>query len=200
LASGRSIGFRRFGNFERDRFSRFHNFPRPFIFGGGCIHGAFFGGFPCRNFLFGGSLVWGYAPYYADYSDYPDYGSPAPPAEPAATDSSSDSQLAYEVGRLSTEVDQLRDKEGQPDDRHSRISESGLSESGSQPDTPVTLVFRTGKTLSVQNYAIVGNTVWVLGNRAARKIPLSDLDIAATQKANSDNGVEFHLAEAPADR
>lgn len=63
----------------------------------------------------------------------------------------------------------------------------------STPEPPTTLVFRSGKTEEVQNYAIVDHTMWVLNERLARKIPLSDLDIPATEKANDESGVGFEI-------
>ncbi len=53
------------------------------------------------------------------------------------------------------------------------------------------LVYRDGHQLEVQNYALMGDTVWVLGDQTTRKIPLNDLDIDVTQKLNADRGVEF---------
>jgi hypothetical protein len=58
---------------------------------------------------------------------------------------------------------------------------------------PTELVFRDKHTEEVQNYAIVGQTLWVLSVQRARKIPLAELDIPATKKANDDRGVEFQL-------
>jgi hypothetical protein len=60
---------------------------------------------------------------------------------------------------------------------------------------PTQLVFRDKRTEEVQNYAIVGQTFWVLGEQRARKIPLAELDIPATKKANDDRGVGFELPE-----
>jgi len=45
----------------------------------------------------------------------------------------------------------------------------------------------------VKNYAIVGQTLWVLSGQRARKIPLTELDIPATKKVNDDRGVDFQL-------
>ena len=59
------------------------------------------------------------------------------------------------------------------------------------------LVYRDGHQLEVQNYALMGDTVWVLGDQTTRKIPLNDLDLDVTQKLNADRGVEF---VAPATR
>jgi hypothetical protein len=53
------------------------------------------------------------------------------------------------------------------------------------------LVFRDGHTESVQNYGIAGKTVWVFTETRARKIPLSTIDIAATQRENQNRGSDF---------
>jgi hypothetical protein len=53
------------------------------------------------------------------------------------------------------------------------------------------LVFRDKHTQEVQNYAIVGKTIWVFDETRAAKFPLADLDIPATTKANEDRGIDF---------
>jgi hypothetical protein len=58
---------------------------------------------------------------------------------------------------------------------------------------PTVLVFRDGHRSEVQNYGIVGQTLWVFTERHARKVPLSDLDIPATKAANEERGIEFAL-------
>jgi hypothetical protein len=58
---------------------------------------------------------------------------------------------------------------------------------------PTVLVFRDQHTQEVQNYAIVGQTLWNFAPQHTQKIPLSDLDLAATTKANDDRGVDFRL-------
>jgi len=54
------------------------------------------------------------------------------------------------------------------------------------------LVFRDGHQQEVSNYAIMGQTLYVLDTRT-HKIALGDLDLPATIKLNDDRGVEFHL-------
>jgi hypothetical protein len=204
--NGFDRGFdRRFGRGFDRRFDRFHHrFADPFLFSGGCIHGNFFGGFPCSNFLFGDSFVWGYAPFGASYPfgyDYLGYNSGYnnPPQQTVVEQSGNDSQLAYEVGRLSGEVEELRSEQARPQAAEGQTSEGRhpllphSSESAIEPTTNATLVFRDGKKMSVENYAIVGQTLWVLSSRTARKIPLSDLDLPATKQVNEENGTEIHL-------
>lgn len=56
---------------------------------------------------------------------------------------------------------------------------------------PVVLIYRDGHQQEVTNYAIVGPTLYDLGTFVAHKIPLTDLNLQATIKANDDRGVEF---------
>jgi len=69
-------------------------------------------------------------------------------------------------------------------------------ESASQPPEPVVatiLVFRDQHRQEVQNYAIVGQTVWAFSAGRTQKIPLANLDLPATEKANDDRGVSFRV-------
>ncbi|MBV8051890.1 MAG: hypothetical protein JOZ80_11915 [Acidobacteriaceae bacterium] len=62
------------------------------------------------------------------------------------------------------------------------------------PDQPETvLVFKDGHQVEVENYAIVGNTLYDLTDGRRRKIPLSELDVEATTKQNGDRGIDFEL-------
>ncbi|MBZ5629095.1 MAG: hypothetical protein LAO06_09540 [Acidobacteriia bacterium] len=58
---------------------------------------------------------------------------------------------------------------------------------------PVVLIFRDGHQQEVRNYAIVGQTLYDLGTFVAHKIPLAELNLGATIKANDDRGVEFSV-------
>jgi hypothetical protein len=61
------------------------------------------------------------------------------------------------------------------------------------PQPPTTLVFKDGHQIEVSNYAIVSETLYDLTPGHARKVALSDLDLAATEKQNDDRGVVFQL-------
>jgi hypothetical protein len=58
------------------------------------------------------------------------------------------------------------------------------------------LVFRDQHKQEVQNYAIVGQTLWNFAPQHTQKIPLSDLDLPATTKANDERGVDFRVPGA----
>lgn len=61
------------------------------------------------------------------------------------------------------------------------------------PSPPTTLVFRDQHQEEIQNYAIVGNTLFSFSAERTQEIPLSDLDIPATTKINGDRGVNFKV-------
>lgn len=61
------------------------------------------------------------------------------------------------------------------------------------PPVPTTLIFKDGHQLEVENYAIVGQTLYDLTPGHPRKIALVDLDLPATQKQNNDHGITFDL-------
>jgi len=58
---------------------------------------------------------------------------------------------------------------------------------------PTVLVFRDQHQQEVQNYAIVGQTLWNFSPGRTQKIPLANLDLSATEKANDDRGVTFRV-------
>jgi hypothetical protein len=94
-----------------------------------------------------------------------------------------------EIDRLENEVDRLREE------REARQNQSSsAAPARSKADSQLTeLVFRDKRTEEVQNYAIVGQTFWIFSEQRARKIPLTDLDLPATKKANDDRGLSFDL-------
>ncbi len=61
-----------------------------------------------------------------------------------------------------------------------------------RPQEPTLVIFKDGKKIEVLNFAIVGDTLYELSPEY-RKIPLADLDVPATVKANDDRGLEFHV-------
>jgi hypothetical protein len=72
-------------------------------------------------------------------------------------------------------------------------AEEGQSPADARQQIPVVLVYRDGHEREVKNYAIVGPTLYDLGALVAHKIPLVELNLKATIKANDDRGVEFSL-------
>jgi len=126
-------------------------------------------------------------PYPPEYA----YGYPPPPPQPVYVDDSNSRELSLQVERLSDEVETMRDEERRRDDN--RAASQPQSRPAPDDSPSAVLIFRDGRQLSVRNYAVVGNTVWVLNEHAAKKFAVSDLDISATEQANAKNGVEFRL-------
>lgn len=61
------------------------------------------------------------------------------------------------------------------------------------PQDPTLLVFKDGRTLEVENYAIVGATLFDLTPGHRRKVALAELDLDATRQQNDARGVIFQL-------
>lgn len=66
-----------------------------------------------------------------------------------------------------------------------------------EPLDPTVLVFKDGHKLEVENYAIVGSSIFDLTQGRRHKIALAELDIPATRKANDERGVIFQLPPTP---
>lgn len=71
-----------------------------------------------------------------------------------------------------------------------------------EPMAPALLVYRDGHREEVTNYSIIGAALYTRSNywttgAWTRTIQLSDLDLAATVKANHERGVKFDLPSGP---
>ncbi len=76
--------------------------------------------------------------------------------------------------------------------RDSRGAPSGEPSMAAEEKPPTTLlVYRDGHQVEVQDYAILGKTLWVFSAQTTRRVPLADLDLSATQRVNGDRGVDF---------
>ncbi len=98
-------------------------------------------------------------------------------------------QLATAVQHLSDEVDYLRQQRSEADNFQTQAP--APPPAPPQKLLPTTLVFRNGHRATIQNYAVLGGTLWVFQGEVTRKIPLSALDLAATRRANAARGVTF---------
>ena len=128
-----------------------------------------------------------YIPYAIGYE--PDESEGAP-EETAAGEST----LAYGPG-------QVESKSSGPvsDDSYSGSPASDEAAEATGPPEPVTpqpatvLVYKDGHHAQVVNYAILGDALFDFDDEHTSKIPLADLDLAATEKANDAAGVDFKL-------
>ena len=203
---GRTNGFVRFRNgflfnnrFNNNRFF-FHRrfFSRgcfgcisPFFFDSGLFFGSpFFGG------PFIGAPFWD--PFYDGYAGYPGYPAdyysqpPAPVAD--YSDNGSNAQLAADVQQLTDEVQDLRSENRDNYNRSDANSNSSIS--AKEPGQPAVFIFKDGRRVTAQNYAIAGETLWIMDEHAAHKFALSELDATATEHANAVNGVDVRIPAA----
>jgi len=63
--------------------------------------------------------------------------------------------------------------------------------SSQPPEEPLTFILKNGRHIAAQGYAIMGQLLWILTPGGSERIALSDLDIAATQRANITRGLSF---------
>jgi hypothetical protein len=173
---GRRNGQRSFHT--RDFDDRFHHHPfrHPFLYA-----------FP---YYYSGAY---FDPYYDQYfNPYYSFGSYS--YDPNAG-TSSYTDLSNEMGNLDAQLQELRDEN---DSLRSELDQSPRpssplpavsTSSSSEPAT--VLVFNDGHRTEVQNYAVVGQTLWILSDARATKVPLSDLNLNQTIKTNEERGVEF---------
>lgn len=53
------------------------------------------------------------------------------------------------------------------------------------------IVMKDGRRIETPGLAMVGSTIWILNSENATRVSLSDIDVAATQKANRDRGIDI---------
>ena len=117
---------------------------------------------------------------------WPDTSQTYPAEQPSgAVQYQSDPELRAAIDRLTEEVETLRQEQQARNIPHQTAATA--------PERPAStvLVFRDGQRTEVQNYGIVGQTLWIFSERHARKVPIADLDWEATQQVNAERGAEF---------
>jgi hypothetical protein len=153
--------------------------------------------YPCLGGYYS-PWLWSYGGYYDPYwywdsgsdSDYDDggYYQNAPAGD--AYDEYADSQDQQDLNQDARQQQVLNQEQADGDqDAYARSAE----DEGAPVLPPTVLVFRDQHKEEVRNYAIVGQTLWNFAPHHTQKIPLSELDLPATTKANSDRGLTFRL-------
>lgn len=146
----------------------------------------------CYGYRCGGyGYPWG---YYGYYDPWWDSGSSYD------EDDERDRAIANDMNQQSLEEQQMFRQEQAYGDRdvYARSDPRPRPAPSSQPQgtpimPPTVLVFRDQHQKEIQNYAIVGQTLWNFAPQHTEKIPLADLDLAATAKANDDRGTTFRV-------
>lgn len=131
------------------------------------------------NFDWSGGTDYSNAPY--DDSGYGGYGYGPDPATDAMM--ANQAALGQQVQRLTAQMNGIMyGQQYQPD---------VAAQQQAPPAIPLTLVLRSGERLQVQNYAVTDNTFWDFTQRGTRKIPLSNIDVTASEKATQAAGGDF---------
>jgi hypothetical protein len=185
------------GGFHR---SGFPNGTRPGFrpgFGRGPFFGNRFGNrfhhhhYPYWGYGYGYPWGWGWG-YPWDYGDLGWYDNSSYAQQYYPQDDYSNQYYGQnnQVQEQQAEIDRLNDQVERLREERDRQRQAAAPEAKPQPTE---LVFRDKRTEEIQNYAISGQTLWVLTEQRARKIPLSEIDLAATRKVNEDRGVDFEI-------
>ena len=109
-------------------------------------------------------------------------------------DQQEQSGLANQMNEQSLEEQRMRQQDDQ--DAYSRAVPPSHQAEPTDIAQATVLVFRDQHKQEVQNYAIVGPTLWNFAPQHTEKISLSALDLPATTKANDERGVDFRLPGA----
>ncbi|MGD0791783.1 MAG: hypothetical protein ABR920_08435 [Terriglobales bacterium] len=163
-------------------------------FGGVRIRtGGFHHCYGCRrHYGYSGYAGYGYAGYYSPYWWWDSSSSYNYDEERELALASEMNALSLEEQRLRQQEDRERERE-RDQDLYARRSQPREEERAAAVVPATALVFRDQHVEEVRNYAIAGGTLWVLNEQAAKKIPLAQLDLAATARMNDDRGVDFQV-------
>ncbi len=148
------------------------------------FHRPFFFAFP---FYYYGAY-WGDDQYWNPYYSFGPYSYDPNISTSTYTD------LSSQLGDLSLQLQDLRDQNEslRSELEDTRTQPPAVAVSSQPTNSPTSiLVFNDGHQRQVQNYAIVGQTLWILSDARATKVPLAELNLNQTIKTNEDRGVEF---------
>ena len=172
------------------------------------FHGGFHSGFH-SGFTFVGAFgypyygvygsfgypYYGYGAYWPPAYSYPAYSYPAYSYPAQNSGERSDLDYSYQQKRNMEELDRLQERVDRLEQQRASasVSRPPQYEAQTRSSAPVILVYRDKHTREVENYAVVGQTIWIFNEQRATRIPLSQLDLDATRKAHEDRGVEFQI-------
>jgi hypothetical protein len=140
--------------------------------------------------------LWGLYPNYYDsflfddsgYYDQPNYYSQYPEPSPNDGGYGPDPQTAYLTAQIEQLSNQLNAVEQQQEAQPPSAQQTAPA---AAPAVPLTLVLKDGRHLQVQNYAVMDQTFWDFTSQPVKKIPLANIDIAASRQMSVANGAEF---------
>ncbi|MGC2639968.1 MAG: hypothetical protein WA294_22510 [Acidobacteriaceae bacterium] len=157
----------------------------------GRYRGYGYGGYP-----YGAGYAWELTPWELGYPDFLGYGNdvgfsgdsgqPAAGSQQDTADASSDSSDGY------------RQDYGAAPGYNAALSDNpepfGAPATTLASEPQLTLIFNDGRREAIRNYALTGDSVIVLDNADTgrqQRIPLSDLNLPATEQAAQQAGLDF---------
>jgi hypothetical protein len=179
---------------------------------GGGYHGGYWHGYPGHYPHYPGRYPWwGYRGYgygwygypwfslgwywgggYSDaYYAYPATSYPVYVSPYADDNTSVDYKQQKEIDQLNDEVARLRAEQ----QSGAAAKPAPQPPPKAQVNSETVLVFRDRHSEEIENYAVVGKTLWVFTEQRARKIPITELNVPATTKANEARGIDFRLPQ-----
>jgi len=152
-----------------------------------------------RNNCFGYGCGWGYGygyPWYGGFDPYWGWDSDSS-SDPGQDPSPQYYNPQYYDDGLANQMNGqgLYPRRSDPDG-YARSAPQASHQEATAAIPSTVLVFRDQRKQEVQNYAIVGQTLWIFSPERTQKVPLADVDIDATQKANDARGVDFRVPSA----
>jgi hypothetical protein len=171
-----------------------HFHPHPVAIHG---HHHGFNFVPAANARYRYPLYYGgyYSPWYWDWYGS-SYGSNA-----ASQDDYAQTQMLRQIDELNQEVQRLRQEQDEKEMAGVRAQgpapapapQASVDAPRLDSGLPVVLVFFDKKIQEIKNYAVVNETLVVFDGPRTTRIPLRDVDLAATMKLNDERGVDFQI-------
>jgi hypothetical protein len=186
--------------------------PRGGTYGGGAYHGPYGHGpyghpghfpshsgrirfcFGCNPWRWGWGWGWSGSPWASWGWGWPSAFDSSSQADPASVNPNPDNTNAIIADIQQRQIDRL-------DDEVARLRAESAAARNAVPQPPpkaeprakTVILYRNHHTEEIENYAIVGQTLWVFTEQRARKIPIAELDLPATINANDVRGIDFRL-------
>lgn len=184
------------------------------VYGGGASHGAYgnrvivtSGRYPSHSgrirFCFGCNpwrWGWGWSPLaswgWSGGLGWSSAFDSSPQADPTNVYPSPDNTSAIIVDNQQRQIDRLDEEVARL--RAERESDAARNSIPQPPPkaqilAKTVILYRNHHIEEIENYAIVGQTLWVFTEQRARKIPIAELDLPATINANDVRGIDFQL-------
>ena len=198
-----SGGSRGMSGFHGGGFSHSNHFGSRGPFLHNDFHHERFRTFGFRNNCFGWRCGWGWSPWWWGAAYYDPWWGWNQDDQEFDNDYYRQYQIANEMNQQSLEQQRMWRQEEADGDQDAyaprRPNADPAQNAQAVPDDPIdpptVLVFRNGHREETQNYAIVGEMLWSFGVQRIEKIALASLDLPATERANLEHGVDFHMPE-----